>query len=289
MRGPLFSFVVPCCAATSPEKDSRWPVLRASVVTVVAAAFLCGRSPALADESANSASDEEVSIVASLRAVSSVLAISRGQAPGRAPAPATPSVSRYADEKTQARTLDGSFHAFSNPRVELEMLTRMAYAAMCGAIVGVERRAASATAGVRTLSLVSLGSAIFTLTAIFGLNAGPGAGRMGAAVSTGVGFLGAGAINRSGSGNRNLSTSASIWIAASLGLASASGLYRLALKGAMFTVFVLRWGTLLRYMRLAARKNWRRLLVLAWRVSRRTGAVRSDGPVSDPADGSAGS
>jgi MgtC family len=169
MRGPRFTFLVPCCAATSPQKDSRWPVLRASVVTVVAAAFLCGRSPALADESAISSSDEEeVSIVASLRAASSVLAISRGQAPGRAHAPATPRLSRYAEEKTQVRTSDSSFHAFSNPRVELEMLTRMAYAAMCGAIVGVERRAASATAGVRTLSLVSLGSAIFTLTAIFG-------------------------------------------------------------------------------------------------------------------------
>jgi uncharacterized membrane protein YhiD involved in acid resistance len=68
------------------------------------------------------------------------------------------------------------------------MLTRMAYAAMCGAIIGVERRVASATAGVRTLSLVLLGSAIFTLTAVFGLNAGSGAGRMGMAVSTGVVF-----------------------------------------------------------------------------------------------------
>lgn len=144
-------------------------------------------------------------------------------------------------------------------QAEAIVMTRMCVAVLCGAIVGIERKAASATAGVRTLSLVSLGSAIFTLTSTFGIGGGGGAARMGAAVSTGVGFLGAGAINRTGNGNRNLTTSASIWIAASLGLAAASGMYRLALLGAVFTVFILRWSMLLRYFRLVLRRQSIRL------------------------------
>lgn len=101
------------------------------------------------------------------------------------------------------------------PEQEREMLTRLLCAVLCGAVIGVERRAASATAGLRTLALVSLGSCIFTLVGVFGLS-DPGApARVGAAVASGVGFLGAGAINRGGQGSRNLTTSASIWISAS--------------------------------------------------------------------------
>jgi putative Mg2+ transporter-C (MgtC) family protein len=152
-----------------------------------------------------------------------------------------------------------------DPAAEVEMLTRMCFAVTCGAIIGVERRAASATAGVRTNALVSLGSSVFVLTALYGLN-GPsmdsGVAKMCAAVSTGIGFLGAGAINRSGKGNRNLTTSASIWIAATLGVSSALGLYRLALKGALITVFILRWSTLSRYSRLVLHR--RRRITLAF-------------------------
>lgn len=145
------------------------------------------------------------------------------------------------------------------------MLTRILCAVLCGAVVGVERRAASATAGLRTFALVSLGSCIFTLVGVFGLS-DPGApARVGAAVASGVGFLGAGAINRGGQGSRNLTTSASIWISASTGVASACGLFRLAFVGAIITVFVLRWSTLTRYMRLVGKRKGRQALAFTRR------------------------
>jgi putative Mg2+ transporter-C (MgtC) family protein len=260
------AFVVPCCSAVASSSNGQFPKLGGTVATLVVTALLCVQSPAHARLVAAPAQDsEEVSITATMKNASGILALSpvqRQESEPSTPELVFPDSSYYAEETQARRRPEITFRTFNNPQVELEMLTRMAYAAMCGAIIGVERRVASATAGVRTLSLVSLGSAIFTLTAVFGLNAGSGAGRMGAAVSTGVGFLGAGAINRSGNGNRNLTTSASIWIAASLGVAAASGLYRLALKGAILTVFILRWGTLLRYMRLVVRKNGRRLSIL---------------------------
>lgn len=144
--------------------------------------------------------------------------------------------------------------------VETEMLVRMAVAVGCGAIIGVERRAASANAGVRTLSLVSLGSAIFSLTSLHGLGGDPS--RMGAAISTGIGFLGSGAINREKSANgsqRQLVTAASIWIAAALGVAAASGLFRLAFTGAWVTVLILRWTLFRRYLRLFYKRQFAKL------------------------------
>jgi putative Mg2+ transporter-C (MgtC) family protein len=270
LREMSTAFVVPCCTVVASASNCQFPKLSATVVMVVASALLCVQSPAHARIIVAPAQDsEEVSITSTMKKASSILALSPVQRQERDPPTSDlvfPDASYYAEDTQVGGRPEISFRSFNNPQVELEMLTRMAYAAMCGAIIGVERRVASATAGVRTLSLVSLGSAIFTLTAVFGLNAGSGAGRMGAAVSTGVGFLGAGAINRSGNGNRNLTTSASIWIAASLGVAAASGLYRLALKGAILTVFILRWGTLLRYMRLELRKNGRRLSILLRRI-----------------------
>lgn len=127
-----------------------------------------------------------------------------------------------------------------SPEAEVEIFIRMIVAILAGAIVGVERRAASATAGIRTLTLVSLGAAIFSLTAVHGLGGDPA--RMGAAISTGIGFLGSGAINGQISGSRRqLVTAASIWVAAALGVAAATGLFRLAITGAFITIWVLRW------------------------------------------------
>lgn len=123
---------------------------------------------------------------------------------------------------------------------EAEIFTRICVAVMVGALIGVERRAASANAGIRTLTLVSLGSAIFSLTAMHGFGGDPA--RMSAAISTGVGFLGSGAINGEiPGGRRQLVTGASIWIAAALGLAAACGLFTLALSGAFLTIWVLRY------------------------------------------------
>lgn len=140
-----------------------------------------------------------------------------------------------------APTLPAHAKPFRPPRRtvdESEIMSRMGVAIACGALIGVERRAASANAGIRTMSLVSLGSAIFALTSLVGLGGDPS--RMGAAISTGIGFLGSGAIVDA-AGRRQLVTAASIWIAAAVGVAAACGLYRLAVSGAALTVCILRW------------------------------------------------
>jgi putative Mg2+ transporter-C (MgtC) family protein len=56
---------------------------------------------------------------------------------------------------------------------------------------------------------------------------------------TGIGFLGAGAIIRSGLSVRGLTTAASLWIVAAVGMAAGAGYYWAAVIGTAITVFAL--------------------------------------------------
>ena len=56
---------------------------------------------------------------------------------------------------------------------------------------------------------------------------------------TGIGFLGAGAIIRSGLSVRGLTTAASLWIVAAIGMAAGAGYYWAAVIGTALTVFAL--------------------------------------------------
>jgi putative Mg2+ transporter-C (MgtC) family protein len=58
--------------------------------------------------------------------------------------------------------------------------------------------------------------------------AGGDAGRLAAQIVTGIGFLGAGAIMRTGSGVHGLTTAATVWVNAAVGIAAGGGEYRLA-------------------------------------------------------------
>lgn len=68
---------------------------------------------------------------------------------------------------------------------------------MFGAAVGYDRRSSDKPAGLRTLSLVAVGSALFTIISTFGFETADQS-RVAAQIVTGVGFLGAGTILRSG-------------------------------------------------------------------------------------------
>ncbi len=60
---------------------------------------------------------------------------------------------------------------------------------------------------------------------------------------TGIGFLGAGAIFRTGSTVRGLTTASSIWITASIGIVAGLGMFTLAVFTTLltwFTLFVLK-------------------------------------------------
>ena len=116
---------------------------------------------------------------------------------------------------------------------------RLALAAALGGAIGLEREYRHKPAGLRTNMLISLGSALFSILSV---ELGAGAGspdRIAAQVVTGIGFLGAGAILRSGENVHGLTTAATIWVNAAIGMAAGLGSYTVATVGAAITLVVL--------------------------------------------------
>jgi putative Mg2+ transporter-C (MgtC) family protein len=123
-------------------------------------------------------------------------------------------------------------------REEIEIAIRLVLAAVFGAAVGYERRSADKPAGLRTLSLVAVGSALFTVISSFSFETADQS-RVAAQIVTGVGFLGAGVILRSGVGVSGLTTAATIWATAAIGMAVGSGLYIASIGGTALMLVIL--------------------------------------------------
>jgi putative Mg2+ transporter-C (MgtC) family protein len=120
-----------------------------------------------------------------------------------------------------------------------DVFLRLALAAGLGGAIGLEREFRQKPAGLRTNMLIALGSALF---AILSVQLGTAAGspdRVAAQVVSGIGFLGAGAILRSGENVHGLTTAATIWVNAAIGMAAGLGAYTVAAGGATLTLVVL--------------------------------------------------
>ena len=117
---------------------------------------------------------------------------------------------------------------------QLEIVTHLLLAAALGALMGLERELRGYPAGVRTIALVAMGSALFTdISTITGTE-----DRIAAGIVTGIGFLGAGVIFREGYTVRGITTAATIWSAAAVGMAVGRELYLVATLGSIL-VFIL--------------------------------------------------
>ena len=127
-------------------------------------------------------------------------------------------------------------------------LARLSLAAVLGGAIGVERELREREAGLRTHLLVSVGSALFTIVSAYGFHAFLTSGqsvvradptRIAAQIVTGIGFLGAGAIMRTGKNVHGMTTAATIWVNAAVGMAAGAGLYTMATIAAAVTLVVL--------------------------------------------------
>lgn len=127
------------------------------------------------------------------------------------------------------------------------VLARLGSAAVIGGIIGLNREMHGKPAGLRTLALVSLGSALaITLSIELALSSKVAADlgavtRVIQGVLTGIGFLGAGVIFRGGDGAKvtGLTTAATIWVVACLGLACGAGRWPLVLAASVITLLIL--------------------------------------------------
>ena len=123
-------------------------------------------------------------------------------------------------------------------------LLRLIISFALGALIGVERQLRRREAGMRTFTLICLGSTAAMLVSIWipqtypnFLNGDPG--RIAAQVLSGIGFLGAGAIIQSHGSVHGLTTAACIWVTAVIGLAVGAGMFLPAAITTLLTLFAL--------------------------------------------------
>ena len=104
-------------------------------------------------------------------------------------------------------------------------------AALLGLLIGLERAWRHKVASLRTFSMISAGSCLFTILSV---SAMPGTGthfdvtRIAAQVVAGVGFLGGGVIFKTASRIEGITTAAMIWLTAAIGMACGFDQGRLA-------------------------------------------------------------
>lgn len=127
-----------------------------------------------------------------------------------------------------------------------EIILKLFLSIFLGALVGLEREYKRKGAGLRTFSLVCLGSCIFTiLTSQWLGNLSKNSTitidptRTIQAIATGIGFIGAGVIFHQTGGIVGLTTAAGLWVVSAIGIAVGFGFYFLAIFSAFLSIIVL--------------------------------------------------
>ncbi len=130
------------------------------------------------------------------------------------------------------------------------VVTKLLYAVVLSGLIGLEREWHGRAAGLRTHVLVCLGATILltaarSATVAFASDLGTQGSlvldpnRIAAGIVTGIGFLGAGAVLRTGDLIRGLTTAACIWFVAALGVVIGNGLYAVAIVSTLLVLLVL--------------------------------------------------
>ncbi|MER3416897.1 MAG: methyltransferase [Gemmataceae bacterium] len=123
----------------------------------------------------------------------------------------------------------------------LRLVGDLVLAVVLGGIIGLQREYERKAAGLRTHMLVSLGAALFVLSAReFGMRV-EDISRVIQGVAAGIGFLGAGTILKLAPERqiKGLTTAAGIWLTAAIGVAAGAGLVLLATLATLAALVVL--------------------------------------------------
>ncbi len=117
-----------------------------------------------------------------------------------------------------------------------EFTLRVSLALIAGMVIGFERQWNHKSVGLRTTTLVALGSAIYVLLSINITQTEGDVTRIIGQVVTGIGFLCAGVIFKEGLSVHGLTTSVTIWCSSAIGCLAAAGYF---IETAIATVLVL--------------------------------------------------
>lgn len=127
------------------------------------------------------------------------------------------------------------------------MLLKLGAAVVCGVLLGIEREVKDKPAGLRTMVLITVGSALYMMVSELLPLVAEGSdlvlrvdpGRVAAQVVTGIGFLGAGAIIQARGSVHGLTTAAVIWVAAGIGLCIGAGFPLLGLGTTLVVILTI--------------------------------------------------
>lgn len=139
------------------------------------------------------------------------------------------------------------------PMTLTEIATRLCFAVVLGAVIGIDREIKARPAGLRTHMLTSLAAAVFSVIALemYENLRGPDDKPIGdpiraiEAVTAGVAFLATGGIIQSRGKVWGLTTGAGMWLAGAVGVACGTGNYRVALLATLLAVVILTLVSLL--------------------------------------------
>lgn len=114
---------------------------------------------------------------------------------------------------------------FGGDLLILDIILRLLLALALGFAIGFERKMRFKEAGIRTHTIVSMGSCLFMLISMFAFGSGADKARIAAQIVSGIGFLGAGMIFYHKETIHGLTTAAGIWTTAAIGMAAGAGWY----------------------------------------------------------------
>lgn len=106
-----------------------------------------------------------------------------------------------------------------------EFAIRIAAALLAGFLIGFERSWRRKSAGLRTITLVTIGSALYVILSISLTQNQGDVTRIIGQVVTGIGFLGGGIIFKEGVNVHGLTTAATIWCSSAIGCLAGAGYY----------------------------------------------------------------
>ncbi|MDO5408739.1 MAG: MgtC/SapB family protein [Eubacteriales bacterium] len=120
------------------------------------------------------------------------------------------------------------------------LFCRILGAAVCGILIGYERRSQNKVAGIRTHAILAVGAALMVVISKYGFgDAGSYDGsRIAAQIVSGVGFLGTGLIFVKHDNITGLTTSAGIWTTAGIGMAIGAGMFLIGFSTAFLVILL---------------------------------------------------
>ncbi len=126
---------------------------------------------------------------------------------------------------------------FSDDLIILELVVRLLLALVIGFAIGFERKMRFKEAGIRTHTIVSIGSCLYMVISLFAFE-GADTSRVAAQIVSGIGFLGAGMIFYHKEMVHGLTTAAGIWATAAIGMAAGAGWYIISLVATVLIILI---------------------------------------------------